>query len=137
MIDDQIIDRFANVTVWKGNGQRAPHKPLLILWSLARLQRGEDRLIPFAELDEPFKKLLRDFGPPRKSFHPEYPFWHMQSDGLWEIPQRPALDRDLAARSRQNNPPKSVLIREHAEGGFPPALEARLYLVFYWCHTLH
>jgi putative restriction endonuclease len=126
LTDDEIVDRLASITVWKANGQRAPHKPLLILWSLARLQRGDDRLVPFAELDEPFRRLLRDYGPPRKSYHPEYPFWHLQSDGLWVIPERAALDRDLEMRSRQNNPPKSVLVRENAHGGFPEALEARL-----------
>ena len=126
MTDDAIVDRFAGVTMWKANGQRAPHKPLLILWSLARLQRGESRLISFTDLQEPFKKLLREFGPSRKSHHPEYPFWHLQSDGLWVIPERAALDRDLSERSRQNNPPKSVLIRERAHGGFPEGLEARL-----------
>ncbi len=126
MADDEIIDRFAGVTMWRANGQRAPHKPLLILWSLARLQRGESRLVQFADLDGPFKKLLRDFGPPRKSYHPEYPFWHLQSDGLWVIPERAALDRDLSERSRKNKPPKSVLVREHVQGGFPTPLEARL-----------
>jgi len=125
LTDDEIVDRFAAVTVWKASGQRAPHKPLLILWSLARLQRGESRLVLFAELDEPFRQLLRDFGPPRKSYHPEYPFWHLQSDGLWVIPEKAALDTDLSKRRRQNNPPKSVLVREHAHGGFPEKLEER------------
>ncbi len=65
LTDDQLINRVAGVTVWQANGQRAPHKPLLILWALARLQRGESRLVPFTELNDPFKKLLRDFGPQR------------------------------------------------------------------------
>jgi predicted restriction endonuclease len=54
--------------------------------------------VPFADVYDPHKKLLRDFGPPRKSYHPEYSFWHLQSDGLWVIPERAALDRDLAER---------------------------------------
>jgi putative restriction endonuclease len=66
--------------------------------------------------------LLIDFGPPRKSFHPEYPFWHLLSDGIWAIPQVDELAADLKNRSRQNNPPKSVLIRVGAEGGFTPEL---------------
>jgi putative restriction endonuclease len=126
MNDDQIVDRFSGVTVWRAAGQRAPHKPLLILWSLAKLQRGEDRLVKYEELDGPFRKLLHDFGPPRKSYHPEYPFWHLQSDDLWVIPERATLEQDLSARSRKNNPPKSVLIRERARGGFPEDLASRL-----------
>jgi putative restriction endonuclease len=124
--DQDIIDRFARVTMWKRGGERAPHKPLLILLSLARLQRGEPRLIGFDELYDPLRRLLIEFGPCRKSFHPEYPFWHLQSDGLWEIPQIDEFKRDLASRSRQNNPPKSVLLRVGAEGGLPEHLHRRL-----------
>jgi len=124
--DAEIIERFAGVSVWKAQGQRAPHKPLLILLTLARLQRGEANSASFAETDQPLKTLLQDFGPSRKSYHPEYPFWHLQSDGLWVIPEREALDRDLARRRRQNNPPKGVLLDANAHGGFPSALANRL-----------
>jgi putative restriction endonuclease len=120
--DQEILDRFSRITVWKRAGERAPHKPLLILYALARLQRGEPRLVSFEELDEPLRKLLIDYGQPRRSFHPEYPFWHLQSDGLWVIPQIDELTADLRGRSRQNNPPKSVLLRVGAEGGLPADL---------------
>ena len=40
--EDEIVERFAGVTVWKQGGERAPHKPLLLLWTLARVQRGGD-----------------------------------------------------------------------------------------------
>jgi putative restriction endonuclease len=62
--DQEILDRFAKITVWKAGGERAPHKPLLILYALAALQRGEDRLIPFDRIEEDLGRLLRDFGPP-------------------------------------------------------------------------
>jgi putative restriction endonuclease len=29
--------------------------------------------------------LLKEFGPPRQSYHPEYPFWRLQNDGAWEV----------------------------------------------------
>jgi putative restriction endonuclease len=125
-IEHDIIERFSKITVWKRGGERAPHKPLLILYALARLQRGEPRLAPFEELEEPLRQLLMDYGPPRKSFHPEYPFWHLQSDGLWEIPQVDELRADLERRSRHNNPPRSALLRVGAEGGLPRALYDQL-----------
>ena len=80
----------------------------------------------FAEIGDTVRRLLVDFGPPRKSFHPEYPFWHLQSDGLWEIPEREALLADLALRKRKNNPPRSVLLNEEARGGFPAAVSEHL-----------
>jgi len=53
--DHDILDRFAHITVWKAGGERAPHKPLLILLTLARLQRREPRLITFDELYDPLR----------------------------------------------------------------------------------
>ena len=124
--DAEFLDRFANLNIWRRDDERAPHKPLLLLYALARLQRREERLVSFKELDEHVRRLLMEYGPPRKSYHPEYPFWHLRSDGLWEIPQCEALNADLESRSRKNNPPKSVLIREKAEGGLPADLDATL-----------
>ena len=56
-----------------------------------------------------------EFGPSRSSCHPEYPFWRLQSDGLWEVPEPSRF------RRRKNNTDalKSELIRFHACGGFP------------------
>jgi putative restriction endonuclease len=124
--DAEVLDRFANLNIWRRGDERAPHKPLLLLYALARLQRGEPRLVSFEELDEQVRHLLMEFGPPRKSFHPEYPFWHLQSDGLWEIPQLDDLNADLERRSRKNNPPKSQLVRIGAKGGLPADLDAQL-----------
>ena len=56
--------------MWRRGDERAPHKPLLILYALGRLQTGASRLIPFDELEKPLTRLLEDFGPPRKSVHP-------------------------------------------------------------------
>jgi putative restriction endonuclease len=60
-----LLDRFSGITVWKHGGERAPHKPLLILYALARLQRGEPRPIPFDDIEKDLSDLLQDFGPPR------------------------------------------------------------------------
>jgi hypothetical protein len=50
--DDALVERFAGVTVWRASGKRAPHKPLLMLYALARVQRREPRLATFAEIEE-------------------------------------------------------------------------------------
>lgn len=85
MEEEQIRHRFRNLNVWKSDGQRAPHKPLLLLYALGRYQQGKPRFMSYAEIESDVKQLIADFGPPRKSFHPEYPFWHLQSDGIWKI----------------------------------------------------
>ena len=73
------------ITVWKRGAQRVPHKPLLLLYALARSLRNKDRFVPYTEIDEKLKQFLIDFGPTRKSYHPEYPFWRLQNDGIWEL----------------------------------------------------
>jgi putative restriction endonuclease len=44
-----VRDRFGDLTVWKRGDQRAAHKPLLILYALAELERGE-RWVSFREV---------------------------------------------------------------------------------------
>lgn len=110
-----LLERIAAVNVWQRGDERAPHKPLLLLFVLGRCSRGLGSEVRYAEADEAVGKLLRDFGPPRKSFHPEYPFWWLQSDGLWIV----SADGELRPRKSGNNPPKGELLRKGAVGRLP------------------
>jgi putative restriction endonuclease len=84
-------DLIANIRTWKHGETRAVNKPLLTLMVLSRAQREESNEFRFREIEDPLKKALRDFGPPRKAYHPEYPFWYLQNDGFWTIPGATAL----------------------------------------------
>ncbi|MBU0743531.1 hypothetical protein KKG45_08085 [bacterium] len=118
----EILALFEKITVWKKKGQRAPHKPLLALLALADIQLGRERLRPYADIDKPLRKLLQEFGPARQSYHPEYPFWHLQSDGLWEV----GSDEPMRPRTGNTDPPKRELLRTHAQGGFTAEVHAAL-----------
>ncbi len=83
---EEFIAHINALNVWKKGDQRAPHKPLLLLLALARIAGDQTRLIPFNEIEKKLSQLLQDFGPSRTSYRPELPFWHLQSDGIWEIP---------------------------------------------------
>ena len=74
-----------------GRAHRAPHKPLVLLWTLARLLRGEARLAHWSELREPVEGLMRDFGRPGQQPNPNYPFWRLLRDGIWQVDQREQL----------------------------------------------
>jgi putative restriction endonuclease len=80
--------------------------------------RNEGRLVAFNELAEPLTRVIRQYGPPRKSVHPEYPFWWLQTDGLWEIPTVEPLARSVG----HSQPKKSELLRVGSQGGFPEAV---------------
>jgi putative restriction endonuclease len=85
MTCEEARERFAALNVWRRGGERAPHKPLLLLLTLARVARGGDRLVPFASVEEPLRTLLIEFGPPRATQNPHLPYWHLRSDGVWEV----------------------------------------------------
>src|SRR5687767_10376185 len=85
-----VLNRFEKINVWKKGAQRAPHKPLLILYALGRWQRGL-KSVTFAEVEEDLTKLLKRFGRPRKSNHPEQPFWRLQNNKVWVVHVPPNL----------------------------------------------
>src|ERR1044071_9819912 len=85
MTSDEIRNLFRAITVWRRGDERARHKPLLTLYAIARLLRSRERMIPYAEVDRELGKLLIEFGSHRQSYHPEYPFWRLPNDGLWEV----------------------------------------------------
>lgn len=84
MNEQEIKTAFANIKVWKRREERAPHKPLLILYALGRVQRKEKRMVLYTEAKETLKQLIEDFGPPRLS-RAMYPFIYLSNDGIWEL----------------------------------------------------
>ena len=115
---EEVLRQIAALNVWKRGEERAPHKPLLILLALGRLNK---RMALFEDLEGPLRGLLEEFGPPRKSVHPEYPFFWLKTDGLWETDETAGLTK----RKSGANPLKSELIRHAIKGGFPaPIYEA-------------
>ena len=105
---------FSELQVWKQGGLRAPHKCLLALWAIGRCLSGESRMAPYRTVDAALGGLLRDFGPPRKSVHTEFPFWRLQGDGIWE------LDGVGGVRvTRSGDAYKGDLLSEDVRGGLP------------------
>ena len=86
---EEIKQRFQKLNVFKKGDKRSVHKPLLVLYAIGKLLRGESRLISYADTEKDLKNLLREFGP-WKSNHlrPQYPFWRLRKEKhrVWEIP---------------------------------------------------
>ena len=78
---------FHELAVWRRNDERAPHKPLLALWAIGRCLQGKGRLVEYVTVHDELARLLKKFGRPRKRQKPYEPFWRMQKDGVWHIPE--------------------------------------------------
>ena len=111
--EQDLLALIERIRPWKRGDKRAPHKPLLLLMALGRLQRGEGRLVAFSEVEADLLRLLKKYGPSRQSYHPEYPFWRLQNDRLWEVPGGDRLNT-----RRSNNDPPVTEMRKVA-GGLP------------------
>ncbi|HEV3311198.1 MAG TPA: hypothetical protein VG815_11845 [Chloroflexota bacterium] len=85
MSGESALGRFDRLNVWSRGGQRAPHKPLLVQYALGRWARGERGDISYREVDRDLTALLKEFGPPRQSYHPSYPFWRPPNEGVWAV----------------------------------------------------
>ncbi|WP_438824737.1 phosphorothioated DNA-binding restriction endonuclease, partial [Bacillus sp. JJ1474] len=84
---NELINRLNQLSIWKKGDQRAPHKPLLILYAIGDMQKESHRLIPYNKAREKLKELLVEFGPLRSSYHPEQPFVRLVNDGIWDLSQ--------------------------------------------------
>ena len=88
MTPQELLAVFGNLRMAPTNGGRAIHKPLLILFWLGRLERGEPRLARFADVEGTFKQLLVEFGSSNSPQTRQLPFWHLCNDAggmVWEL----------------------------------------------------
>lgn len=82
---NDLKDQVEKLSIWKKGDQRAPHKPLLILLALGSMQNNSPRLLSYQEVRDKLIYLLKEFGPIRKSYHPEEPFVRLTTDGIWAL----------------------------------------------------
>ncbi len=111
--EQDLLHLIDKVRPWKHGDRRAPHKPLLLLMALGRLQRGEDRLVAFTEVEDNLRRMLKKYGPSRDKYRPEYPFWRLQNDSMWEVHGSAALAQVLTTV----DPPKGEILQ--SSGGLP------------------
>ncbi|MED3962779.1 phosphorothioated DNA-binding restriction endonuclease [Niallia taxi] len=114
---EELKTKIQKLSIWKKGDQRAPHKPLLILYALGQMQADSERFIPYEVTKVKLTELLREFGPIRKSYHPEEPFVRLKKDGIW------MLDKEVNEKSPNNR----QLINDHVSGGFTSEIFNLLY----------
>lgn len=123
--DDPIqaaIRSVEGIRRWARAGEVAPHKPLLLLLALSRVKEGAPRFVDFNDIEQPLRDLIQQFGTPRSHVHPEYPFWRLQNDKLWEVVDAASFP----TRKSNTDAPISALRARHAQGGLPELLDKAL-----------
>lgn len=85
---------------------------------LAKAERGDAARTPYADICKPLKRHLRDFGPKRRAYHPEFPFWHLQTDGFWKLEDPESVPKKKSGRSISSK----SLLESGAVGRVPETL---------------
>ena len=84
----EATQRLLTVRQYQAAGQRAPHKPLLILLALGRLSQTGTSELSWSEAEQELGELLVEYGPPSNSSPAKsaaYPFTRLRSDGFWTL----------------------------------------------------
>ena len=122
MTREEVIQAFNAIRVWQNAERRAVHKPLLVLLALSRVHAAAAPTMDWNEAEPLLKALLEEFGPDGSAGTRHYPFWHLQTDGLWQLQGPPAiLSRPAAA-----TPTLTELRQNHVRGGFTAPVYAAL-----------
>ena len=138
------LGRVEGIRRWSRGGERAPHKPLLLLLALGHLQRDGDHALRFVDIEADLGQLLREFGPPRAT-SPGYPFHHLTNDGLWIVTTKDGagspgsgltdlrtaqasgrLEPGFARALRSDPHLLAQVVRVLLEANFPPSLHAEI-----------
>lgn len=103
------------MSIWRKGDQRAPHKPLLLLYVLSAYQQGHPRLLHYGDEIRPqLLALLNSFGPQQRAHYPEMPFWRLKGDGFWQLQN----DEHCLPQKGGKEPPNRELVQHSIMGGF-------------------
>ena len=86
--DEEVLTRLATFRQYQQDGKRVPHKPLLVLLSLGRLQDTGTSALPWATAETQLADLIAEFGPPSRTGRAQsaaYPFTRLRRDDIWSI----------------------------------------------------
>ncbi len=122
MTSKRFLHLLTRLRVRSQAGERAPHKPLLLLLAMGNLCRGEPRLLPYGNIAVRLIDLLARFGPYtyRRSRRPQDPIYRLQFDDLWELHGHvPPVGEDGAPSHKQ-------LKRSDVSAGFPEEVHSLL-----------
>jgi putative restriction endonuclease len=86
--DEEVLDRLTSFRQYQQDGKRAPHKPLLVLLALARLEETGTSAVSWSTAENQLADLISEFGPPSRTGRAQsaaYPFTRLRRDDIWLI----------------------------------------------------
>jgi len=113
----QVLARFASLRQHQRDGQRSPHKPLLVLLALGRLAATGSSELPWSQAESQLADLIAEFGPPSRTSRSQsaaYPFTRLRTDGVWVLDHN--VQNDLVG----------PLASQQVSGRFQRTLESEL-----------
>lgn len=113
-MNEELNKKFQKIST--NRSVRAPHKPLLLLWSIGQCLKGNERMVSFATIEQELRRLMVEFGTSRHLENNDFardPFWLLQNDKLWEISPRTSLPL-----GKNGRPSRQTLLAHDVVGGF-------------------
>jgi putative restriction endonuclease len=112
---DDIVTRLTHLRQHHKDGQRSPHKPLLVLLALGQLVNMGSSRMEWSVVEQRLGELLDAFGPSgSRASNPAYPFTRLRADHIWQ------LSRDVP------NDSLTALGEAPIYGSFTPDIEEAL-----------
>lgn len=102
------VARLGSLRQHQHQGQRSPHKLLLVLLALGRLAETGSSAVPWSAAESELVNLIAEFGPPSRTGRAQsaaYPFTRLKADGVWLLDHgvpndliRPLADGQVTGR---------------------------------------
>jgi putative restriction endonuclease len=92
---ETLLARFGSLQQHQRNGQRSPHKPLLVLLALGRLAATGSSELPWSAAESALGELIAEFGPASRTSRAQsaaYPFTRLRNDQVWVLDQDVQMD---------------------------------------------
>lgn len=123
-----LLRRAAALNVHRSGGRRAPHKPLLVLLAVARLQAEGAVEARWDWWSTKLGPLLVEYAPSSAAPSPEYPFRRLVGDGLWQIHGLADYGDEafVAGEQRVRDFRRRFLNDHDPAAGLPPEFESLL-----------
>lgn len=135
-----VVDRLTAFRQYLHDGERVPHKPLLVLLALGRLDAEGSSAVPWSLAESQLADLIAEFGPATSTGRAQsaaYPFTRLRRDQVWRLDRPVADDRvpplreqavtgrlepDLEAALREDPSLLYDVARRLVESQFPPTV---------------